>query len=86
MFPQKPGKLPHVAPRRPLSWIRPEDFAPLALEVANGLSQVVTQSRQRSKKKSEKIAQAIWDDLGTREDGGTAKGQQIQQFWSLLSS
>ena len=27
----------------------------------------------------------VWDDLGT-EDGGTAKGQEIQQFWSLLSS
>lgn len=38
------------------------DFAPLALEVANGLSQVVTQSRQRSKKKSEKIAQACADN------------------------
>lgn len=38
------------------------DFAPLALEVANGLSQVVTQSRQRSKKKSEKIVQACADN------------------------
>ena len=55
-------------------WDRSQDFAPLALDVANRLSQagndmkrsaaarglsteVVTQSRQRSKKKSEKIVQ-----------------------------
>ncbi|CAJ1359246.1 unnamed protein product, partial [Effrenium voratum] len=38
------------------------EFAPLALDAANKLCQVVTQSRQRSKKKSEKIAQACADN------------------------
>ncbi|CAE7246180.1 Ipo5 [Symbiodinium sp. CCMP2456] len=37
-------------------------FAPLALDAANKLSQVVTQSRQRTKKKSEKVAQACADN------------------------
>lgn len=37
-------------------------FAPLALDAANKLSQVVTQSRQRTKKKSEKAAQACADN------------------------
>ena len=60
-------------------WIRPEDFAPLALEVANGLSQVVTQSRQRSKKKSEKIAQAsgmIWE----QKMGELQRGKKSNSF------
>ncbi|CAK9028346.1 Importin-5 (Imp5) (Importin subunit beta-3) (Karyopherin beta-3) (Ran-binding protein 5) (RanBP5), partial [Durusdinium trenchii] len=38
------------------------EFAPLALDTAKRLSEVVTQSRQRSKKKSEKIAQACADN------------------------
>ena len=75
-------------PYRPPVWIRPEDFAPLALEVANGLSQVVTQSRQRSKKKSEKIAQArsgmIWETPGRW--GNMGGGKKSNRNWSLLSS
>ncbi|CAE7217211.1 Ipo5 [Symbiodinium pilosum] len=41
---------------------RLQAFSPLALDAANKLSQVVAQSRQRSKKKSEKIAQACADN------------------------
>ena len=86
----KPGKLPPsidfplgfgpLGRPGPLG-IRPKDFAPLALEVANGLSQVVTHSRQRSKKKSDKIVQADLADLGPWEHGGTMGncGNQMQQ-------
>jgi len=65
------------------------DFAPLALDVANRLSQVVTQSRQRSKKKSEKIVQAAADNalsgiieiLTTHSQAVASIQAQLWQVW-----
>lgn len=61
-------------------------FAPAALETAKKLQQVVTQSRGRAKKKSERQAQACADNALTglvtiAQFQREALGAEVEQFW-----
>merc|ERR1712178_115060 len=63
-------------------------FAPVALETARKLQQVVTQSRGRAKKKSEKQAQACADNaltgiINIAQHHKDALGGELEQFWDV---
>lgn len=63
-------------------------FAPVALETAKKCEQVITQSRNRAKKKSEKQAQACADNalsglIAIVLQHGAALGAEQEQFWNV---